>query len=150
MQGVISVHLASIWLTAITWDMLVIFLKLYSEVKAVPAICHGGTRGGRRYSSFSYLTLALDGGWVVSVKPRPRFTPFGTHWIRGWAGPRAGLDAGARRSQIILCPSEVRSDYSSKKGCLHRCINKFSTYLSHYWTYLSWNLIFSYFTILYF
>jgi hypothetical protein len=38
---------------------------------------------------------------VVSVTPRPRFTPGertpGTHWIGGWVGPRAGLDAGARR-----------------------------------------------------
>jgi hypothetical protein len=41
-------------------------------------------------------------GWVVSVTPRPRFTPFGTHWIGGWLGPRAGLDAGARR-KICLC-----------------------------------------------
>jgi hypothetical protein len=43
---------------------------------------------------------------VVSVTPRPRFTPGertpGTHWIGGWVGLRAGLDAGARR--IILCP----------------------------------------------
>jgi hypothetical protein len=37
--------------------------------------------------------------WIVA--PRPRFTPFGTHWIRGWMGPRAGLDAGARRK---ICP----------------------------------------------
>jgi hypothetical protein len=28
--------------------------------------------------------------------------PPGTHWIGGWVGPRAGLDAGARRE--ILCP----------------------------------------------
>jgi hypothetical protein len=38
--------------------------------------------------------------------PRPRFTPgertHGTHWIGGWVGLRAGLDAGARRK--ILCP----------------------------------------------
>jgi hypothetical protein len=43
---------------------------------------------------------------VVSVTPRPRFTPRertpGTHWKGGWVGLRAGLDAGARRK--ILCP----------------------------------------------
>jgi hypothetical protein len=32
---------------------------------------------------------------------RPRFTP-GTHWIGGWVGPRAGLEAEARGK--ILCP----------------------------------------------
>jgi hypothetical protein len=33
---------------------------------------HAGAMGTKKYS-FSFLTLALDG--VVSVTPRPRFTP---------------------------------------------------------------------------
>jgi hypothetical protein len=35
----------------------------------------------------------------------PRY-PY-THWIGGWVGPRAGLDAGARRK--ILCPAGDRT-----------------------------------------
>jgi hypothetical protein len=63
-------------------------------------------RLGERYSSYSFLTSALDGGWVVSVTSRPRFTPGertpGTHCTGGWVGPRAGLDTQARGK--ILCP----------------------------------------------
>jgi hypothetical protein len=46
-------------------------------------------------------------GWVVSVTPRPPFTPRertpGTHWIGGWVGPKAGLDAGARGKILWPC-----------------------------------------------
>jgi hypothetical protein len=47
------------------------------------------------------LLLILDIKWgkVVSVTPRPRFTPGkrtpGTHCTGGWVGPRAGLDKEA-------------------------------------------------------
>jgi hypothetical protein len=62
--------------------------------------------GERMYSSYSFLTSVTRWGWVVSVTPRPRFTPGertpGIRWIGGWVGPRAGLDTGARRK--ILCP----------------------------------------------
>jgi hypothetical protein len=46
------------------------------------------------YSSYSFSTSTLM-GWVVSITPRPRFTPGertpGTHCTGGWVGPRAGL-----------------------------------------------------------
>jgi hypothetical protein len=52
------------------------------------------------------LNLGTRWGWVVSVTPRPRFTPGertpGNHWTGGWVGRRAGLDAEARGN--ILCP----------------------------------------------
>jgi hypothetical protein len=41
-------------------------------------------------------------GWVVSVTPRPRFTP-GTNFKVDWVGPRAGLDTEARRKSSCLC-----------------------------------------------
>jgi hypothetical protein len=37
----------------------------------------------------------------AALYPRER-TP-GTHWIGGWVGLRAGLDAGARRKILCLC-----------------------------------------------
>jgi hypothetical protein len=46
-------------------------------------------------------------GWVVSVTPRPRFTPGertpGTHWTGGWVGPRAVLDTEARGKILCVC-----------------------------------------------
>jgi hypothetical protein len=62
--------------------------------------------GGEEVLFLLILNLGTRWGWVVSVTPRPHFTPgertSGTHWIGGWVGPRAGLDTGARRK--ILCP----------------------------------------------
>jgi hypothetical protein len=57
--------------------------------------------GGR--GSIALLIHYLDTrlGWVVSVTPRPRFTP-GTHCTGGWVGPRASLDTEVREK--VLCP----------------------------------------------
>jgi hypothetical protein len=53
-----------------------------------------------RYSSTHSLTSALDGGeWSASCPVRfiPRERATGTHWIGGWVGPRAVLDAVVKR-----------------------------------------------------
>jgi hypothetical protein len=56
--------------------------------------------GEGRYSSKHSLTSALDGGEWSASRPG-RFTPRerapGTHWIGGWVGPRAVLDAVVKR-----------------------------------------------------
>jgi hypothetical protein len=71
-----------------------------------PATRHGGAWGQRRYSSYSFLTSALDGVSGQRHAPAALFpgerTP-GTHWTGLWVGPRAGLDTEAGRK--ILCPA---------------------------------------------
>jgi hypothetical protein len=51
------------------------------------------------YSSINSLTSALDGSEWSALRPG-RLTPSerapGTHWIGGWVGPRADLDAVAK------------------------------------------------------
>jgi hypothetical protein len=54
-----------------------------------------------RYSSTYSLTSALDGGERRSASRPGRFIPSerapGTHWIGGWVGPTAILDAVVKR-----------------------------------------------------
>jgi hypothetical protein len=61
------------------------------KAKAVPSTHLRRRRGERRYSSYSFTTSALDRGEVISVTPRPCFTPRertpGTYWTGGWVGP---------------------------------------------------------------
>jgi hypothetical protein len=43
----------------------------------------------------AFLTSTLDGSeWLAS---RPAHSTPGAHWIRGWVGPRTGLDAVVNR-----------------------------------------------------
>jgi hypothetical protein len=61
---------------------------------------HEGVLGEWRYSSTHSLTSALDGGeWSASHSGRftPREGAPGTHWVGGWVGCRAGLDAVTKR-----------------------------------------------------
>jgi hypothetical protein len=61
---------------------------------------HRGVCGEWMYSSTHSLTSAPDGGeWSASHTSRftPRDRAPGTHWIGGWLGPRAVLDAVVKR-----------------------------------------------------
>jgi hypothetical protein len=72
--------------------------KVVSVLNYVPR--HEGVLGEWRYSSAHSLTSALDGGeWSASRLGRfiPRKRAPGTHWIGGWVGPRAVLDAVVNR-----------------------------------------------------
>jgi hypothetical protein len=82
------------------------------KVKAKLLLCfnwaprHEGVLGEWRDSSMHSLTSALDGGeWSASRPGRiiPRERDLGNHWIGGWVGPRAGLDAVLKRKIPSLC-----------------------------------------------
>jgi hypothetical protein len=76
------------------------------KVKVKLSLCfnrpprHEGLLGEWRYSSTHSLTSALNGGEWSASRPG-RFTSKerapGTHWIGGWVGPRAVLDAVVKR-----------------------------------------------------
>jgi hypothetical protein len=64
--------------------------------------------------------------WVVSVTPKPRFTPVertpGTHCTGGWVCPRVGLDTEAR-GKIL----------SSLSGIEPRCLGRPARSHTPYW-----------------
>jgi hypothetical protein len=70
--------------------------------------------GERRYSSYTFMTSALDGGERSASRPGRAFTPGertpGTHCTGGWVGPRAGLDTEPREKILLPLPGiEPRS-----------------------------------------
>jgi hypothetical protein len=70
--------------------------------------------GGRRYSSYSFSTSALDEGEWSASRPGRAFTPVestpGTHCTGGWVGPRAGLDTQVGGKILLSLPGiESRS-----------------------------------------
>jgi hypothetical protein len=63
-------------------------------------------QGGEEYSSYSFLTLALDGvsgQWQVPAALYPRGKTPDVHWIVGWVGLKAVLDKEAKGKVICLC-----------------------------------------------
>jgi hypothetical protein len=66
------------------------------------------------------LDSALDGGEWSASRPG-RFTPMGrapgTHWIGGWVGPRAGLDAVVKRKIPSPC-QDSNPDHPARSSVL--------------------------------
>jgi hypothetical protein len=63
------------------------------------------------YRSTFFLTSVLVGGERSASRPgrfNPRETASDTHWIRGWVGPRAGLDDMEKRKILTLLELELR------------------------------------------
>jgi hypothetical protein len=72
-----------------------------------PVTLHRGASGWQEVQLLLFLNLGTRRGWVVSITPRPRFTPGqrapGTHCTGGCVGPSAGLDAEVRGKILCLC-----------------------------------------------
>jgi hypothetical protein len=86
---------------------LTILMAVYVKEKGKAVPLHAmEALGGRGGIAPTHLDLGTRWGCVVSVTPRPRFTPGewtpGTHCTGGWVGPRAGLDTEDRGK--IFCP----------------------------------------------
>jgi hypothetical protein len=65
-----------------------------------------------KYTSTHSLTSALDGGEWSDLRPgrfNHRERAPGTHWIGGWVGPRAVLDAVVKRKIPIRRPSGIET-----------------------------------------
>jgi hypothetical protein len=83
--------------------------SIYSVYKAKNSSTrgNGGAWLETRYSSYSFTTLALDGGEWSASRPGRALPPgeriLGTHCTEGWVGPRAGLDTEVRGKINCLC-----------------------------------------------
>jgi hypothetical protein len=68
---------------------------------------HISARGERSYSTYSFLTLVLDGGDAVSITPRLCLTPRGrtssTHYTGGCVNLRASLKREAKGEILCSC-----------------------------------------------
>jgi hypothetical protein len=81
-------------------------LKSQQKCKAVPQHMYEGTEGERMYSSYSFMTSALEGdegsvSWPGHILPPEERTP-STHCTGGWVGPRAGLDTEGKQDSLNI------------------------------------------------
>jgi hypothetical protein len=79
----------------------VIYVKITDRGKVVSVIKHQNMKICRgRGDKYPFILWISTRMWVVGFMVH-RLTP-GRHWLRGWVGPRAGLEVVAKRS--YPCP----------------------------------------------
>jgi hypothetical protein len=99
--------LGAVVLEEYPWEQSLLFLGTVKS-KGV-SLRHEGAKGAPTHS---WRRQYMGGGWVVSVTPRPRFTP--------WEGPRYALDVRlggppswsghkAREKNPFACPWDLTS-----------------------------------------
>jgi hypothetical protein len=113
------------WETSLRRNTCFIFLCTKLSLCFYGALRHEDVLGEWRYSSSNSLISALDGGeWSASRLGRftPRERAPGTRWIGGWVGPRAVLDAVAKRK--IPAPAGNRT-LEPRSFSLYTIINYF-------------------------
>jgi hypothetical protein len=74
-------------------------MKLNKKVK-LSRYRHAGAKEERAYSSYLFLTSALDG---VDCQIHAREMNPVTRWIGGWVGLTAGMDTEARGKVLCFC-----------------------------------------------
>jgi len=94
------------WNVSLGYRFTTQIIKHGGKGKVHPRTGHEGPEVEQRYSSTLSLTSLLE-GWVVNARPRllyPLERP-GTYCIRGWVGPRVGLDGcGKSRPHLVSIP----------------------------------------------
>jgi hypothetical protein len=97
---------SSHWYICVAWDEQPVCSKvsLFCTPLAVPQHTCGGARGGGRILHIHDIDTGW-GEWSVSRPGRPVERISGTHWTRGWVGPRAGLNTETRgKIPCLDCP----------------------------------------------
>jgi hypothetical protein len=93
--------------------------------------------GGMELQLHSFLISAIDGGeWLVSRSGRfiSGETAVGTHWIGGWVGPRAGLEAVVKRRIPFLVLARNRTPIAQHVGSEYVAPNKIREDYYDQWT----------------
>jgi hypothetical protein len=111
--------------------------EAYIKVKVNLFLCFFLTEGEWRYSAMHSLTLALDGGEWSASHPgcfTPKERAPGTHWIGGWVGPSAVLEAYMEAHLWTSLSDEAVQIYTAELADRWKSVNPLTDHKHHTWT----------------